>query len=369
MTVHQAKGMQWPAVFIPCLRANRFPSRRQGGRSIWSVIKEKAVPNADRYKGTTEDERRLFYVALTRAERYLFCSWGPVLGNKQQRRVSDFFTDLTGTDLVLGKDPMKNPPRLVPKPRAEDTALPLTFSELRYYFECPYQFKLRFLYGFDSPVSRALGYGKSLHDALCEIHAESIQGRVPTTNDVPKLVSDHLHLPFANSEVLRNSVRGAEDALRRYLKNHGDHLTNLEHAEKTVELKLSDGIVVSGRIDLIRRTDTNETAIVDFKSGEDTQPKEMTQLQLQVYAAGYQKATGRPADLLEIHNLEMGHIHREEVKDSLVQETLNRVVDAGRKIREMNLPKHTSWCKACHSCDMVGICRTRQISKSATSAT
>jgi DNA helicase-2/ATP-dependent DNA helicase PcrA len=135
----------------------------------------------------------------------------------------------------------------------------------------------------------------------------------------------------------------------------------LEHAEKTVELKLADGIVVSGRIDLIRRTDTNEIAIVDFKSGEDTQPKEMTQLQLQVYAAGYQKATGKDADLLEIHNLEMGHIHREQVKDSIIQGTLSRVVRAGKQIREMDLPKHTSWCKACDGCDMAGICRTKQI--------
>jgi DNA helicase-2/ATP-dependent DNA helicase PcrA len=211
------------------------------------------------------------------------------------------------------------------------------------------------MYGFDSPVSRALGYGKSLHDALCEIHSESIQGRVPSANDVSRLVNDHLHLPFANSEVRENSVRGAEDALKLYLKKHGNHLKNLEHAEKTVELKLADGIVVSGRIDLIRRTDTNEIAIVDFKSGEDTQPKEMTQLQLQVYAAGYQKATGKDADLLEIHNLEVGHIHREEVKDSIIQGTLNRVVSAGQQIRQMILPKHESWCKACDSCDMVGI--------------
>ena len=68
-------------------------------------------------------------------------------------------------------------------------------------------------------------------------------------------------------------------------------------------MKLADGIVVSGRIDLIRRTDTNEIAIVDFKSGENTQPQEMTRLQLQVYAAGYQKATGKDADLVEIHIL------------------------------------------------------------------
>ncbi len=365
MTVHQAKGMQWPAVFIPCLRANRFPSRRQGGRSIWSVIPENAVPNADRYKGTKEDERRLFYVALTRAEKYLFCSWGPVPSNQQQRKVSEFFTELTQNEFVLGADPSKEPPRLNPQERIADAPLPLTFSELRYYFQCPYDFKVRFLYGFDAPVNRALGFGKSLHDALCEIHAESIRGNVPTIADIPKLVQDHLHLPFANEQVRENSVRGAEKALKLYLEKHGDNLTRLEHAEKIVELKLAEGIVVSGRIDLIRRTDTNETAIVDFKSGENTQPQEMTRLQLQVYAAGYQKATGKDADLVEIHNLEVGHIHREEVKESIIQQTLSRVVDAGKQIRDLNLPKHEKWCTACSTCDMAGICRAKPAAKSA----
>jgi DNA helicase-2/ATP-dependent DNA helicase PcrA len=146
MTVHQAKGMQWPAVFIPCLRANRFPSRRQGGRSIWNIIPEKAVPNSDRYKGTKEDERRLFYVAFTRAEKYLFCSWGPVPGNQQQKKVSEFFTEVTQSEFVLGTDPSKEPRRLKPQARVADSPLPLTFSELRYFFQCPYAFQSRFLY-------------------------------------------------------------------------------------------------------------------------------------------------------------------------------------------------------------------------------
>ncbi len=359
MTVHQAKGMQWPAVFVPCLRANRFPSRRQGGRTIWHVIPETAVPDADRYKGTKEDERRLFYVALTRAEKYLFCSWAPVPGNRQQQRVSEFFTDVTQSEHVLSKEPGRQPKRLEPKPRVPDAPLPLTFSELRYFFQCPYDFKLRFMYGFDSPVSRAMGFGKSLHDALCEIHAESIRGAVPTVAGVPDLVERHLHLPFANDEVRENAGKEAAKALRRYLENHREHLERLEHAEKTIELKLADGIVVSGRIDLIRRTDTNEIAIVDFKSSEDAQPTEMTRLQLQVYAAGYQKAVGKPADLIEIHNLDLGHIHREEVQDTIIKQTLDRVVEAGKNIRDVNLAKHETWCTTCSSCDMAGICRPR----------
>jgi DNA helicase-2/ATP-dependent DNA helicase PcrA len=359
MSVHQAKGMQWPAVFVPCLRANRFPSSRHGGRSIWHVIPENSVPNANRYKGTKEDERRLFYVALTRAEKYLFCSWGPIPSNQQQKRVSEFFTDLMQGDKVLKIDPSNKLSRLTPKPRVAEMPLPLTFSQLRYFFQCPYDFKLRFLYGFDSPINRALGFGKSLHDALCEIHGESIQGNIPTVSDVPRLVSEHLHLPFANTEVRENLRKSAEKALRLYLKKQGEHLNRLEHAEKTITLALADGIVVSGRIDLIRRTDTNEIAIVDFKSGENTQPHEMTLLQLRIYAAGYNKATGKDANVIEIHNLEVGHIHREKVENSTIDQTLDRVVYAGKKIRESDLPKKDRWCEECDSCDMAGICRTR----------
>ncbi len=357
MTVHQAKGMQWPVVFVPCLRANRFPSRRQGGRSIWHVIQEKTVPNAERYKGTVEDERRLFYVALTRAERYLFCSWAPA--NRQQQRASAFFTEFTESEWVLGADTRKKPRRLTPRARTEENPIPLTFSELRYYFQCPYEFKLRFLYGFDSPLIRALGFGKSLHDALCEIHAKSILGEVPSVGDVPRLVKDHLHLPFANDEIRENAVRSAENALEQYLDKHGEHLTRLEHAEKLIELKLADGIVVKGRIDLIRRTDTNEISIVDFKSGDDTQPKEMTILQLHVYAAGFKKATGRAADLIEIHNLEVGHVHREEVNESSIKQTLKRVVEAGRRIRDGALARREKWTGQCVKCDMAGICRSK----------
>lgn len=358
MTVHKAKGMQWPAVFIPCLRRNRFPSRRQGGRSVWHVIPEEAVANVDRYKGTVEDERRLFYVALTRAEKYLFCTWAPIEENRQQRNVSQFFRDYTDNEHVLTRDPQTPlAPAVEPRARHEDETLALTFSELKYYFTCPYLFKLRFLYGFDAPVNRALGYGKSLHDALAEIHAESIRGHVPDVGEVGRLVEGHLHLPFANAPVRDNLVRAANAALTRYLREHGQHLHRLEHVEKTIELKLAEGVVVNGRIDLIRRTDTGEVLVVDFKSQERAQAEDITSRQLQVYAVGYEQLTGTKADLIEIHNLDRGGAIREVVDETLTAETLETVMNAGQALRNNNLPRLLNWCKSCAACDLKAICR------------
>jgi DNA helicase II / ATP-dependent DNA helicase PcrA len=359
MTVHQAKGMQWPVVFVPCLRRNRFPSRRQGGRSVWHVIPEAAVANVDRYKGTVDDERRLFYVALTRAEKYLFCSWAPIPGNAQQRRISEFFREVTDSQFVLTKEPLAPAPRrLEPKPRQEEAPLTLTFSELKYYFDCPYLFKLRFLYGFDVPISRALGYGHSLHNALAEIHAESIRGHIPGVADVPRLVEEHLHLPFANQEILENLRKSAANALSKYLSIHRLNLSRLEHVEKTVELKLSDGITVMGRIDLIRRTDTGEVVIVDFKSDERAQAESVTRRQLHVYAVGYKGLTGKNADLIEVHNLDKGGSDREKIDESLIQVTLDSVVDAGKSLRANHLPRLKKGSQRCEDCDVSGLCLT-----------
>jgi DNA helicase-2/ATP-dependent DNA helicase PcrA len=360
MTVHQAKGMQWPAVFIPCLRKNRFPSKRQGGRSIWHIIPKNCVQNADRYIGIEDDERRLFYVALTRAEKFIFCTWAPIPVNRQQSKPSPFLFEFSRSDWVLTAEPSQSKiEKIEQKSKKGMTTLHLSFSELKYYFECPYLFKLRFLYGFDAPISRAIGYGKSLHDMLAEIHAEAIRGNVATTDDIPRLVSEHLHLPFASKDVEEHLLHEANEALTRYLNEYSDTLTKLEHVEKIIELRLADRIVINGRIDLIRRTDTDELVIVDFKSDERAQVEEITEKQLHIYAYGYEQLSGRRADLIEVHNLDKGGALREVVDQTMLTNTITSVHEAGIRLREDNLPRLDRWTKTCQRCDVVGICRRR----------
>ena len=176
-TVHQAKGMQWPAVFIPALRRNRFPSPRQGGLNVFHVIPAAAVPDADRYRGTEADETRLFYVAVTRAQKYLYLSFSPGEGTRYARR-SEFFDFATKNQYLLTRDPDRLPERVEPRARHEVPEVTLSFSDLKYFFECPYEFKLRFLYGFNPPLHEALGYGKSVHDVMAEIHKRAIDGDI-----------------------------------------------------------------------------------------------------------------------------------------------------------------------------------------------
>jgi DNA helicase-2/ATP-dependent DNA helicase PcrA len=86
-------------------------------------------------------------------------------------------------------------PRLPPTPRQETPNISISFSELKYLLDCPYQFKLRFMYGFNPPIHEALGYGKGLHDALAEMHKRALAGDVPTKAETEMLVDRHLHTP------------------------------------------------------------------------------------------------------------------------------------------------------------------------------
>ena len=62
-TVHRAKGLEWPAVLVPSMTANRFPTTRTGQLQDWLVPRDRF--DAARYEGSDADERRLFHVALT----------------------------------------------------------------------------------------------------------------------------------------------------------------------------------------------------------------------------------------------------------------------------------------------------------------
>ncbi len=335
-TVHRSKGMQWPAVFVPCLRKNRFPMRTMGGINPFHVIPVEAVPNGSRYRGGLSEETRLFYVAVTRAQKYLALSWAPIAANQQARRQSDFFRDISGSDWVVTADPgLPDRERLEPSPKSETPAITISFSELKYLLECPYSFKLRFMYGFNPPIHEALGYGKGLHDALAEMHKRALAGDLPSKAEVGDLVDRHLHTPYAYPALREQLHAAAVKALDRYFDEHGEDLTRTEHSEKQIEVVVAPGVTIDGRIDLIKRLETDEIAIVDFKSTEDAQKTSMTRDQLSVYALGYEELTGHSADRIQVLNLDDKGDHlNEAVSQALLAEIKSKIEVVAADIRD-----------------------------------
>jgi len=134
LTIHRAKGLQWPVVFVPQLVKNRFPARKPGGRTPWHVIPPESVEGQHRFLGSIEDERRLFYVAVTRSQK------AEELTEAQLHIYALGYRELTGKDADFVEtyelDTQKRKPRAVDedliaevKKRVNSTAKALRANE------------------------------------------------------------------------------------------------------------------------------------------------------------------------------------------------------------------------------------------------
>lgn len=369
MTVHQAKGMQWPVVFVAALLRNRFPAAKVGGRNAWHLIPRAAVKGQARYEGTIEDERRLFYVAMTRSQKFLHMTWAPISGkNNRYISPSEFWQDILASKLVKRRaQDYAARPRLLPQPRTGVSNVVFSFSDLKYFFDCPYHFKLRILYGFNAPIHEALGYGRSLHNALAEVHARATHGDHTDEGEAGDLVNTHLHTPYAYPALKEKLEAAAERVLRNYVHDNKTLFDKIEFSEKQVEISLGDGISVNGRIDLVRRLDTNETTIVDLKSSDRAQPEEVTETQLHIYALGYEELTGRRADYVEIYELDERKRKPRSVDDDFIQDVKNRVRDAAQALHQGNMPATPTTAK-CRKCDYRGMCSAGTAASSPTTS-
>ncbi len=356
MTIHKAKGLQWPVVAIPGLTDNRFPSTWRGRNNWWHLVPIGAVVNGQRYYGDVFDERRLFYVAVTRAQKWLLLGHAPSATARNQRRPSAFLLWAQSRRGVVTAPPRFDlRPRAEPRPRAGVADLTLTFTKIKHLFECPYQFKLRALYGFGAPPEPAQGFGACLHDALAEVHQRAIEGERPTVDDVPRLVDTHLHLPYATPEVFHRLRDAATQILTTYLERHGDALGEVRFAEKGIELPMGDGVTVAGRIDLVVARESGGARIVDFKSSARAQSEEQTEAQLHLYALGYRALTGRDAEAVEVWELDHDHRKVSPVDDAMLDGVRRTVHRAAEMLRKGDLPPSPDRAR-CGRCDFRAMC-------------
>ena len=244
-TVHRAKGLEWPAVFIPSLTKKRFPSFRTGRQQDWLI--PRPLFNATRYEGTDADERRLFYVAATRARDWVSVSrhdrvtTQAVQPSPYWEELEDHQTD--PNDIVL--------PPIETQSDGDVDTLAITFSELASFLDCGLAYRLRTLVGFQPRLAPELGYGKAVHHLLRHV-AEHTQrtGVVPTDDELEQMLDSHFFLPTANKVGHREMKGAARRLIGNYVKNYEPDLHRVWETERPFELHLN-GVRVSGRADVI----------------------------------------------------------------------------------------------------------------------
>jgi DNA helicase-2/ATP-dependent DNA helicase PcrA len=354
MTVFQSKGLEFPVVFIPGLNKNYLPIKKPGGKQIWHYIDREWIKGQERYEGGTEDERRLFYVAITRSQKYLFITRSKE--NRLYQKESPFAKEISNSEYVISdKNPdYSNLNRMNPSPKTERGAIQLNFSVLKAFFDCPYKFKLISLYGFNLPITERMGYGNSIHNVLMEIHRRHLSGEDVSKIDVALLVDTHVHIPYATGIVLENIKETTKHVTEAYLEENLADFDNIEYAEQEIQIDLGDGIMVNGRMDLIRKMDLNGrelTTIIDFKSRKESQDQDITIEQLSMYALGYKELTGKTADRLQIYNLDENNNskHTQLIDNNGIDIIREKIIYSANEIRDNKLAK-TCEVKTCQTC-------------------
>jgi DNA helicase-2/ATP-dependent DNA helicase PcrA len=276
--------------------------------------------------------------------------------NRLYQHPSDFWNDVLESKYVKrrAQDYSKRV-RGEAKARRAISDLNLSFSDMKYFFECPYQFKLRILCGFNAPLDEALGYGKSLHDMLAELHSRAIKGETIDEKLANELVQRHLRVPFAYPSLRDTMRRSAQSVISKYIKARRDDFDKIEFSEKAIEVPIGDGVSVSGRIDLVRRRDTNEIAIVDLKSSEGAQAPTLTESQLNIYALGYRELTGHDDNYLETYQLDSQKRVSRSVHVDEIEHVKDEIKATAIALRDGRFaPKPTA--KACGRCDFYLMC-------------
>ena len=139
-TVHRAKGLEYPVVFVVDVEQRRFPGRADA-HSGWlprEMLEQDVNAPRRAYGNNREQEARLFYTALTRAERFLYVTHAAHLpgGGGRARRQSPFLARLTDAAVLreapaAGDLPPNDLPAAPPRRRVDESLLPTTFSEIR----------------------------------------------------------------------------------------------------------------------------------------------------------------------------------------------------------------------------------------------
>ncbi|MGD0876277.1 MAG: ATP-dependent DNA helicase [Acidimicrobiales bacterium] len=352
-TIHRAKGLEWPVVFVPSLTAKRFPSTKSGRRQQWLVPRDCFA--AARYEGGDPDERRLFYVAITRARDWLSLSRHERV-NVNSADASPYWSE--HADLAV--DPV-----LIQLPQVEavhdtdDDPIAVTYSEMAMFLDCGHAYRLRNLLGFEPRLAPELGYGKAVHHVLRTVaDATRSSGQVPTSAEIDDILDGGFFLPTANKPAHRQLKDAARRLINEYASNHADDLFRIWETERPFELHLDD-VTIAGRADVILdREDGVETAlaILDYKTS--TSALSEHQLQLQVYTdAG--RREGLDVRAAYVHDLRAGVRAAVPVDPDAIAAAEQTVAAAAVRLRGRDYNANPG--PRCRRCEVRTVCPSAQI--------
>jgi len=369
LTVHKAKGLEYPIVFMVSLIADRYPGRER--REKIPVPDELVHENLPSAGNPIQEERRLFYVGMTRAEKTLYLSWARDYGLKRLKHASPFVLEaldlVKAPDETLRSSALEEIKRYAPRESSpvkilgvkEDGMISLSFFRLDDYLTCPLRYKFRHIMRIPVLPHHNLVFGRTLHAVIDFFLLNRISGNDLSENDLYKEYEKRwINEGFLSRE--HEDMRKKEGKKALHFFYHRERSQNLIPSliEKDFHWFLK-GVRFSGRWD---RIDLSEDGaiITDFKASQVKDQKEADKktresLQMDLYALSFSKMRKEPLLEVRLHFLESDIIGHAQKSESDFKKAIGKIEDVNEGIRSQDFKSKPDWHN-CNYCDFKSIC-------------
>ena len=353
LTYHRAKGLEFPVVFMVGLVEDRFPSRdRKDALRLPASLARDAPIETDHHLA---EERRLFYVGMTRAAEELVLSWAVDYGGGRARRLSQFVHEALDLSPVtpaasvrpsalerLARNERPTSPARTGASSAAPTSggrqLTLSFGQINDYLECPARYRYAHLIRIPTPASHQMAYGRALHAAVQAFHRRQMRDEpMPLDELYAELDANWESVGFLTRDHEEARRRAAREALARFWEEQQTDPARPAAVEQEFGVLLGRDRV-RGRYDRVDIDADGRVSITDYKSSDVRDPatagrRARESLQLGIYALAWERQHGKPPDELALHFLESGLVGRSEATDRRLDRAQERVVAVGDGIR------------------------------------
>jgi DNA helicase-2/ATP-dependent DNA helicase PcrA len=351
LTYHKAKGLEFPVVFMGGLVEDRFPSR---ARRDPLPLPGELGDVASTPDGHLAEERRLFYVGMTRAREELVLSWAADYGGRRARRMSQFVLEAldlppatpvevvrpsAAEQLARHERPARQPaPAGARPPALADRPLSLSFYQVNDYLDCPAKYRFGHVIRIPTAPSHPLVYGRALHAAVQVFHRRQMANRPMALDELLAALDDAWEsagfLTRQHEEARRTAGR---DALTRFWHEQQSDPARPSAVEQDFTVALGRDRI-RGRYDRVDVDPDGRVTITDYKSSDVRDPstanrRSRESLQLSLYALAWEAQHGKLPDALSLHFLESGLVGRSDANEKRLDKALDLVGTAAEGIR------------------------------------
>lgn len=358
LTAHRSKGLEFETVFLYDMTEGNFPATRRSDpmktpRDLVAEPKDIALRHES-------EERRLMYVAVTRAKKNLILTFSLDHGGKRARKPSRFLLEAFGPDLAVdSRDAQGGLPSILTRygprqtagvdlpafPVGADDYLTLTPNQIADYLADPSRFFVRHVLRFPAPPSHQMVYGISIHAALEYFYTEKAAGREPQLEIMLDVFrSTWRSEGFVSIRHEKERRRQGEVSLASYYKNFIHTIEPIAAVEKEFILTIPEHHVhIRGRYDLVvKNTDSSGVSIRDFKTSHVAnervaKDKVRDSIQLGIYALAWDELSDEKTTSIALYFTE-SQLLAERTKIEH-EKTLKKIAGVTQGIRAGKYPR------------------------------